>query len=99
MRQRISDGGISVDPTDRAAVRDQLEQFAGPEAVTEADDGTLRADFGSRAHVAIAPDGTVDTGMPLHSFAGTPDRLVFDNDNGELRAEFDDDSVYVFRHP
>ncbi|MCJ0618229.1 hypothetical protein JZX76_01410 [Haloarcula hispanica] len=99
MRRCITDGGNSVDPTDRTAVRDHLKRFAGPDAVTETDDGTLRADFSGRTHVAVAPDGTIDTGMPLHSFAGTPERLVFDHDSGELRAELDGKSVYVFRHP
>jgi len=37
--------------------------------------------------------------MPLHSFAGTPERLVFDHEDGELRAELDGESVYVFRRP
>ncbi|KAA9398686.1 hypothetical protein Har1130_10760 [Haloarcula sp. CBA1130] len=99
MHRHSTDGGSSVDPADRAAVRDHLERFAGPDAVTEADDGTLRADFGGRTNVAVAPDGTIDTGMPLHSFAGSPERLVFDHDGGELRAELDGESVYVFRHP
>jgi len=99
MYRRVTDGGSSVDPTDRTAVRDHLERFAGPDAVTEAKDGTLRADFSGRTHVAVAPDGAIDTGMPLHSFAGTPERLVFDHDSGELRAELDGESVYVFRRP
>jgi hypothetical protein len=99
MHRRVTDGGCSVDPTDRTAVRDHLERFAGPGAVTESDDGTLRADFSGRTHVAVAPDGTIDTGMPLHSFAGTPERLVFDHDSGELRAELDGESSYVFRRP
>ncbi|AJF26392.1 hypothetical protein EGO51_04930 [Haloarcula hispanica] len=99
MRRCITDGGNSVDPTDRTAVRDHLERFAGSGTVTETDDGTLRADFSGRTHVAVAPDGTIDTGMPLHSFAGTPERFVFDHDSGELRAELDGESVYVFRHP
>ena len=99
MRRRVTDGGNSVDPTDRTAVRNHLERFAGPDAVTEADEGALRADFSGRTHVAVAPDGTIDTEMPLHSFAGTPERLVFDHDSGELRAELDGESVYVFRRP
>ncbi|MGB9932958.1 hypothetical protein [Haloarcula amylolytica] len=99
MHRRVTDGGSSVDPTDRTAVRDHLERFAGPDAVTEADDGTLRADFSGRTHIAVAPDGTIDTGMPLHSFAGTPERLVFDHDSGELRADLDGESLYVFRRP
>ncbi|WP_424003880.1 hypothetical protein ACOZ4I_05660 [Haloarcula salina] len=88
-----------IDPTDRAAVRAQLERFAGTGGVTEADDGTLRADFGGRAHVAIAPDGSLDTGMALHAFDGQPEVLVFDHGNGELRAELDGGTTYVFRRP
>jgi hypothetical protein len=99
MDRHVTDGGSSVEPSDRTAVRDHLERFAGADAVTEANDGTLRADFGNRAHVTVAPDGTVDTGMPLHSFDGTPERLVFDHDSGELRAELDGGNVYVFRRP
>ncbi|EMA07782.1 hypothetical protein SAMN05443574_10615 [Haloarcula vallismortis] len=99
MHRHSTDGGSSVDPAERATVRAQLEQFAGPDAVTEAEDGTLRADFSGRTHIAVAPDGTVDTGMPLHSFAGSPERLVFDHDSGELRAELGGESVYVFRRP
>ncbi|MDS0222234.1 hypothetical protein NDI54_12820 [Haloarcula sp. S1AR25-5A] len=99
MGRPVTDGGSSVDPTDSPAVRDHLERFAGPAAVTEADDGTLRAEFSGRTYVAVAPEGTIDTGMPLHSFTGTPDRLVFDHDSGELRAELDGESVYVFRRP
>ncbi|MBV0901058.1 hypothetical protein [Haloarcula salina] len=99
MSRRVTDGGSGVDPTDSTAVRDHLERFAGSDAVTETEDGTLRADFGSRTHVAVAADGTINTGMPLHSFDGTPDRLVFDHDGGELRVELDDGTVYVFRRP
>ncbi|WP_336337951.1 hypothetical protein [Haloarcula brevis] len=99
MDRRGTDGGSGVDPTDRTALRDHLERFAGADAVTEAADGTLRADFGGRAHVAVTPDGAIDTGMPLHSFDGTPERLVFDHDSGELRVELDGESVYVFRRP
>ncbi|AUG46727.1 hypothetical protein BVU17_04015 [Haloarcula taiwanensis] len=99
MHRRVADGGSTVDPTNRTAVRDQLEQFAGPAAVTEADDGTLRAEFSGRTHIAVTPDGAIDTGMPLHSFDGMPERLVFNHDSGELRAELDDGGVYVFRRP
>ncbi|AAV45139.1 unknown [Haloarcula marismortui ATCC 43049] len=99
MRRHITDGGSSVDPTNRTAVRNHLERFAGPSAVTEAEDGALRAEFSGRTHVAVAPDGAIDTGMPLHSFAGTPERLVFNHEDGELRAELDGESVYVFRRP
>ncbi|MFU1782326.1 hypothetical protein ACM16X_13170 [Haloarcula japonica] len=99
MYRRVTDGGSSVDPTDRPAVRDHLERFAGTGTVTEADDGTLRADFSGRTHVTVAPDGTVETGMPLHSFDGAPERLVFDHDSGELRVELGDENVYVFRRP
>jgi hypothetical protein len=99
MPRPVTDGGTSVDPTDSAAVRDHLERFAGPDTVTEADNGTLRAEFSGRTHLAVAPDGTINTGMPLHSFTGTPDRLVFDHDSGEMRAELDGETAYVFRRP
>lgn len=91
--------GDRVDPADRGSVRTHLERFAGTESVTEGGDGTLRADFGGRAHVAIAPDGSLDTGMALHSFDGRPETLVFDHENGELRAELDGETTYTFRRP
>lgn len=91
--------GDRVDPTDRAAVRTQLERFAGTGAVTEAGDGTLRADFGGRAHVEIGPDGSLDTGMALHSFDGRPETLVFDHADGVLRAELAGGATYAFRRP
>lgn len=89
----------TVDPADSAAVRRALERFAGSGAVSERDDGSLVADFRGTTHVTVRPDGTVETGMPLHEFSGGPDRLVFDHDGGELRVERDDDVAYTFRRP
>jgi len=91
--------GDRVDPTDREAVRTQLERFAGSGTVIEGANGLLRADFGGRAHVKVAPDGSLDTGMALHSFDGQPEALVFDHENGELRAELTGGATYVFRRP
>ncbi|WP_123537313.1 hypothetical protein [Halosimplex salinum] len=89
-----------VDPTDREAVRRNLERFAGADAVTEREDGSLVADFRGVTHVTVRPDGRIETGMPLHEFAGAPDRLVFDHDAGELRAEGEAGGVaYTFRRP
>ncbi|WP_436932097.1 hypothetical protein [Halosimplex halobium] len=88
----------AVDPTERAAVRDHLERFAGADAVSERDDGAVVAQFRGVTHVTVRPDGRVETGMPLHEFAGRPDRLVFDHDAGELRVERDGVS-YTFRRP
>lgn len=91
---------VTLDPTDRAAIRRNLERFAGADAVSERSDGALVADFRGVTHVTITPDGRVETGMPLHEFAGAPDRLVFDHENGELRAETaDGDTSYTFRRP
>jgi len=89
-----------VDPTDRAALAEALEQFA--DLVTERGDGTLVAEFGATAHFAVEPDGSVDAGMPLHDFDGPADRLAFDHDGGSVDVEFDADSqtvVYTFRRP
>jgi len=88
----------TVDPTDTEAVRDHLERFAGADAVTERSDGAVVADFRGVTHVTIHPDGRVETGMPLHEFAGRADRLVFDHDAGELHVERDD-GRYTFRRP
>ena len=91
---------ITLDPTDRAQLRTELDRFAP--SVTERADGTLVADFGGRAHFAVEPDGTVDAGMPLHDFDGPADRLAFDHDTGAIDVEFDTDetvAVYTFRRP
>jgi hypothetical protein len=94
----IADGGTAVDPTDRPAVRDHLRRFAGDSAVETGDDGTLRVTFGRSTFVAVAPDGTVTTGMPLHGFDGRADQLRFDHDAGELHVRADE-MTYTFRRP
>ena len=93
----VTDGGTVVDPTDTDAVRRNLERFAGADRVAERD-GALVADFRGVTHVTIHPDGRIETGMPLHEFAGTADRLVFDHDAGELHVEREGTS-YTFRRP
>jgi len=90
--------GSAVDPTDTEAVRDHLERFAGAEAVTERADGAVVADFRGVTHVTVHPDGRIETGMPLHEFAGRAERLIFDHDAGELHVERDD-GRYTFRRP
>ena len=97
-----TDGGTVVDPTDRTALRQALEQFADVEAVDEMEDGSLRARFGSQTHVTVTADGHVEAGMPLHSFAGPADHLEFDHDAGAIRVrtgEGEDAVAYVFRRP
>jgi len=93
------EGTRRVDPTDRAAVRTELERFAGPDAVTGREDGAIVAQFRGVTHVTVHTDGRIETGMPLHEFAGAPDRLVFDHAAGELRVERDDEVAYTFRRP
>jgi len=93
----VTDGGTAVDPTDTDAVRQNLERFAGADRVTERD-GAVVADFRGVTHVTVHPDGRIETGMPLHEFAGEADRLVFDHDAGELRVERDG-ADYTFRRP
>jgi hypothetical protein len=88
----------SVDPADSVAVRRALEHFAGAELVSERDDGSLVVDFRGTTHVTVYPSGRIETGMPLHEFAGVPERLVFDHDAGELRVERDG-VAYTFRRP
>ncbi|WP_276272263.1 hypothetical protein [Haloarcula litorea] len=92
-----ADGGTDVEPTDRAALREHLERFAG--TVTERADGTLRAEFGGRAHFAVDPDGRVDAGMPLHTVDAVADRLTFDHEGGEVHVEGSSGLSYTFRRP
>lgn len=95
-----TDDRVTLDPTDRAAVRRNLERFAGVDSVSERSDGALVADFRGVTHVKITRDGRIETGMPLHEFAGEPHRLVFDHGDGELRVETaDSDTSYTFRRP
>lgn len=95
-----TDHRVTLDPTDRAAVRRNLERFASADAVSERQDGALVADFRGVTHVTITPEGRVETGMPLHEFAGEPARLVFDHAEGELHVETGDgDTSYTFRRP
>ncbi|PSQ05671.1 hypothetical protein BRC92_02190, partial [Halobacteriales archaeon QS_4_69_31] len=60
--------------------------------------GAVVADFRGVTHVTVHPDGRIETGMPLHEFAGDADRLVFDHDAGELHVERED-GRYTFRRP
>jgi len=95
-----SDEPVTVDPSDRAAVRRNLERFASPEAVSERSDGALVAEFRGVTHVTVRANGRIETGMPLHEFAGEPERIVFDHEHGELRVEdADGDTSYTFRRP
>jgi hypothetical protein len=94
----VTDGGTVVDPADTGELRHNLERFAGTDAVSADGDGAVVADFRGVTHVTVHPDGRVETGMPLHEFAGVADRLVFDHDAGELRVEREDTS-YTFRRP
>jgi hypothetical protein len=97
---RIADGGTAVDPTDKAALREHLEQFAGTGTVTESDDGTLKAAFSRSTFVTVGPEGRISTGMPLHGFEGPADQLVFDHEDGELHVSAGGDEIaYTFRRP
>ncbi|WP_254271500.1 hypothetical protein [Haloarcula marina] len=89
----------TVDPADRQALREHLGRFAGSTAVSEADDGTLTVEFSRSTFVAVGPNGAVSTGMPLHGFDGTAQRLVFDHRAGELHVEADGGVSYTFRRP
>jgi len=92
------DGQLRVDPTDTDAVRRNLERFADTDAVSVGEDGAVVADFRGVTHVTVHPDGRIETGMPLHEFAGAADRLVFDHDGGELHVEREGTN-YTFRRP
>jgi len=95
-----TDGGTAVDPADREGLRKHLEQFAGPDRVTEAADGTLAAEFSGSAYFAVDPDGRVEGGMPLHGFDGPADELRFDHEAGEIHVSADEGAIsYTFRRP
>jgi len=99
-RTRRPDGGTAVDPADRAALRDHLEQFAGAHRVTESVNGTLAVEFSQSTYFLVDPDGCVQGGMPLHGFDGPADRLQFDHEAGEIHVSADDSAVsYTFRRP
>lgn len=98
----VADGGTAIDPSDRETLRRHLERFAGTEKVTEADDGTLSAEFSQSTYVTVGPDGRIGSGMPLHAFDAPADTLRFDHDAGELHVEFGDGEAtvsYTFRRP
>jgi len=101
-RRPATDGGRVVVPlSDRASLRGELERFAAG-AFEERSDGSLACDFAGVTHFTVLPDGRVDTGMPLHSFGGPADRLVFDHERGEVTVEFDageETLAYTFRRP
>jgi hypothetical protein len=97
-----TDGDRVVVPvSDSASLRSELDRFAGS-AVRTHSDGTLACDFAGVTHFTVLPDGRVDAGMPLHSFQGPADRLVFDHERGEVTVERDagDETLtYTFRRP
>ena len=69
---------VSVDDWD--AVERGLRGFDGE---VEADDDRLILRRGS-ARFAVSRDGTVETGMPLHSFSGEAETLRFDHEEGTI---------------
>ncbi len=96
------DGDTVVVPlSDGASLRSELDRFAGS-AFRERSDGSLACEFPGVTHFTVLPDGRVDSGMPLHSFEGPADRLVFDHERGEVTVELDtgDETLsYTFRRP
>jgi len=92
---------VVVPVSDHASLRSELDRFAGG-AFREREDGSLTCDFAGVTHFTVLPDGRVDSGMPLHSFQGPADRLVFDHERGEVTVERDtgDETLaYTFRRP
>jgi len=95
-----TDGGTTVSPTDRDALRTHLEQFAGEDRVTESPDGTLAAEFSGSTYFRVDPDGRISGGMPLHGFDGPVEELRFDHESGEIHVSADGGAVsYTFRRP
>ncbi len=93
---------VAAFDTLRASLRAWCEAGNGTFHV-ETVDGVERAvcDFG-RATLAVAADGRVEAGMPLHEFDGRADRLVFEGETpseaGAVRM-VGTDLEYVYRRP
>jgi hypothetical protein len=86
-----------VELDDWDTLRTELRRFGDSGDVTVGDD-RIRVDFGS-AHVEVSRDGTLRTGMPLHSFAhDSPTVIALDHDAGTLAVDADTVS-YTFRRP
>ena len=88
---------IHLEFGDWDAVVEELRRFGERGDVTFGD-GWIRVQFGS-AHVELAREGRVSTGMPLHDFEreGEVD-LVVDHEAGSLTVDADD-VTYTFRRP
>jgi hypothetical protein len=95
----ITDGGYTTVPLeDWAAVTEHCRRFADGGSVTVADE-RIDLSMGS-AHVTVGRDGTVATGMALHSFElDAVERLHFDHEAGYLQVRGPNGLAYEFRRP
>lgn len=86
-----------LDFSDWDSVVEELRRFGEGGDVTTGE-GWVRVEFGS-AHVELAREGRLSTGMPLHEFEreGAVD-LVVDHDAGTITVEAED-VTYTFRRP
>lgn len=75
-----------------------LERFGGNGSLDQTDtEITIRT---GSAHVTVARDGTVATGMPLHDFETTVDALYIDFEQGRIQIRDETrDLSYEFRRP
>jgi hypothetical protein len=95
----LPDGGfVTVSLDDWSAVEEHCRRFADGGAV-EADDDRISVTTGG-ASLTVGRDGSVETGMALHSFRkAAVEQLQFDHANGTLRVRGPEDLIYDFRRP
>ncbi|MFB6178816.1 MAG: hypothetical protein ABEI77_03715 [Halorientalis sp.] len=101
-RTRLPDGGPErVALADWGTVVDHLDDFCQGGKFTVEDD-CVTCEF-PNAQVVVTRDGTVETGMPLHTFEREGvDALLFDHERGELTVELGaegDRLGYTFHRP
>jgi hypothetical protein len=94
----VADGGaVTVDVDDWAALREQFQRLDGD--LTAGED-RIELQRGS-ARFAVARDGTIDAGMPLHSLSTDgAAALTFRHDSERIEVRDADGSLtYEFRLP
>jgi hypothetical protein len=101
-RSCLPDGGatrVSIGNWD--AVVENLSEFC-QEGVLSTDDGRAVCEF-PNAQVIVTRDGTVETGMPLHTFEREGvESILVDHERGELKVTTTSDGhrlAYTFHRP
>jgi ribosomal protein L21E len=96
MSDEVDANGTEVSLDDWGAVVANLREFA--DECRETDERVV-CEFGQGARFAVAADGSVEAGMPLHDFAdGGARMLVIDHDGGSITV-VGDGTEYTFRRP